>query len=137
MLRRRTFASCAICAAIIGLAADDASAQAPSGVKRTITARHDGPTEGYETVELIIDLDPNIETGWVIHPGTEGGVILEGGGELLIKGEPTVMSKPGTSWVLAAEAPHNLRNGPQATMLALTLTVQKGKPLTIPVPAPT
>ena len=137
MLRRRTFPSCAICAAIIGLAADDASAQAPSGVKRTITARHDGPTEGYETVELIIDLDPNIETGWVIHPGTEGGVILEGGGELLIKGEPTVMSKPGTSWVLAAEAPHNLRNGPQATKLALTLTVQKGKPLTTPVPAPT
>ena len=136
MLGRRTFASCAICAAI-GLAADDASAQAPSGVKRTITARRDGPTEGYETVELIIDLDPNIETGWVIHPGTEGGVILEGGGELLIKGEPTVMSKPGTSWVLAAEAPHNLRNGPQATKLALTLTVQKGKPLTIEVPAPT
>ena len=97
----------------------------------------DGPTEGYETVELIIELDPNIESGWVIHPGTEGGVILEGGGELLIKGEPTVMSKPGTSWVLAAEAPHNLRNGPQATKLALTLTVQKGKPLTIQVPKPT
>ena len=136
MLARRTFGFCAICAAI-GLAADDASAQAPSGVKRTITARHDGPTEGYETVELIVDLDPNIETGWVIHPGTEGGVILEGGGELLVKGEPTVMSKPGTSWVLAAEAPHNLRNGPQATKLALTLTVQKGKPQTVQVPAPT
>ena len=128
MLGRRTFASCAICAAI-GLAVDDASAQA--GIKRTITARRDGPTEGYETVELIIELDPNIETGWVIHPGTEGG------GELLIKGEPTVMSKPGTSWVLATEAPHNLRNGPQATKLALTLTVQKGKPLTIQVPTPT
>jgi quercetin dioxygenase-like cupin family protein len=136
MLGRRTFASCAICAAI-GLAADDASAQAPSGVKRTITSRRDGPAEGYETVELIIELDPKLETGWVIHPGTEGGVILEGGGELLIKGEPTVISKPGTSWVLAAEAPHNLRNGPQATKLALTLTVQKGKPLTIEVPAPT
>ena len=136
MLGRRIFGFCAICAAI-GLAADDASAQAPSGVKRTITARRDGPTEGYETVELIIDLDPNIETGWVIHPGTEGGVMLEGGGELLVKGEPTVMSKPGTSWALAAEAPHNLRNGPQGTKLALTLTVQKGKPQTIQVPAPT
>ena len=133
---RRTFASCAICAAI-GLAVDDASAQAPSGIKRTITARRDGPTEGYETVELIIDLDPNVETGWVIHPGTEGGVILEGGGEFLIKSEPTMMAKPGSSWVLAAEAPHNLKNGPQPTKLALTLTVQKGKSLTIPVPAPT
>ena len=136
MLGRRTFQFCAICAAI-GLVADDASAQAPSGVKRTVTARRDGPTEGYETVELIIDLDPNIETGWVIHPGTEGGVILEGGGQLLIKGEATVMAKPGTSWALAAEAPHNLKNGPQATKLALTLAVQKGKPQTVQVPAPT
>ena len=136
MLARRTFASCAICAAI-GLAADDASAQAPSGIKRTITARHDGPTDGYETVELIIEFDPNFESGWVIHPGTEGGVVLEGAGEFFIKGEPTVMSKHGTSWVLAAEAPHNFRSGPQATKLALTLTVQKGKPLTVPVPAPT
>jgi quercetin dioxygenase-like cupin family protein len=136
MLGRRRFQFCAICAAI-GLAADGASAQAPSGVKRTITGRRDGPTEGYETVELIIDLDPSIETGWVIHPGTEGGVILEGGGELLVKGEPAVMAKPGSSWVLAAEAPHNLRNGPHATKLALTLTVQKGKPLTVQVPAPT
>lgn len=135
MLGRRMLTGCVFCAAM-GLVADDASAQAPSGIKRTITARRDGPTEGYETVELIIDLDPNFETGWVIHPGTEGGVILEGGGEFLLKGE-TLMCKPGTSWVLAAEAPHNLKNGPQATKLALTLTVQKGKPLTTSVPAPT
>ena len=47
------------------------------------------------------------------------------------------MAKPGTSWVLAAEAPHNLKNGPQATKLALTLAVQKGKPQTVQVPAPT
>ena len=56
---------------------------------------------------------------------------------MIIKGQPTVKAAPGAIWVLAAEAPHNFKNGPQATKLALTLTVQKGKPLTTTVSAPT
>lgn len=135
MLGRRMFASCAICAAI-GLVADDALAQAQGGIRRTITARHDGPVDGYETLEVVADIDPDFVVPWHIHPGTESGYTLEGGGELSIKGEPTMATKPGASWVIAKENPHTFKNGAQATRLALSYTVEKGKPLTTPVPAP-
>jgi quercetin dioxygenase-like cupin family protein len=135
MLSRRMFASCAICAAI-DLVADDASAQAPSGLKRTITARRDGPTAGYETLEVVVDIEPNFVVDWHIHPGTEAGYTLEGGGELRIKGEETQMTKPGATWVIAPANPHTLKNGGQPTKLAITYTVEKGKPLATPVPAP-
>ena len=136
MLSRRRFTGCAICAAI-GLVADDASAQAPSGIKRTITTRIDGPTEGYETLQVIVDLEPNFLIDWHTHPGTEAGYTVEGGGELRIKGEAAQMVKPGFSWVTPPETPHMLKNGSQATKLFVTFTVQKGKPLSTPVPAPT
>ena len=135
MLSRRMFASCAVCAAM-GLVAADASAQGPSGLKRNILARRDGPSEGYETLEVIVDIDPNFVVDWHIHPGTEAGYTLEGGGELRIKGEQTMMTKPGASWVIAPENPHTLKNGPQATKLLVTYTVQKGKPLATLVPPP-
>ncbi|GEP00745.1 cupin domain-containing protein [Methylobacterium haplocladii] len=136
MLSRRMFTGCAICAAI-GFVADDGSAQTPSGIKRTITARTDGPIEGYETLEVIVDLEPNFVLDWHTHPGTEAGYTLEGDAELRIKGEEPKTMKPGFSWLTASETPHMLKNGSQATKLFVTFTVQKGKPLATSVPAPT
>lgn len=136
MLSRRMFTGCAICSAI-GFIADDVSAQAPSGIKRTISARKDGPIDGYETLEVIVEIEPNFVLDWHTHPGTEAGYTLEGDGELRIKGEEAKVVKPGFSWLTAPETPHILKNGSQATKLFVTFTVQKGKPLSTPVPAPT
>ena len=136
MLSRRMFTGCAICAAI-GLVADDVSAQAPGGLKRTIASRVDGPAQGYETLQVIVDVAPNFLIDWHTHPGTEAGYTLEGAGELRVKDQPAQMLKPGFSWVTAPETPHMLKNGPQATKLFVTFTVQKGRPLATPVPAPT
>jgi quercetin dioxygenase-like cupin family protein len=135
MLGRRMFASCAICAAI-GLVADDASAQAPGGLTRTITARHDGPIDGYETLEVVVELGPNYVLDWHIHPGTEAGYALSGGSELRVKGEATQTIKPGSSWVIAPAIPHTVTNGAELSRLAVTYTVEKGKPLATPVPPP-
>ncbi len=135
MLGRRMFASCAICAAI-GLSADDASAQAPSGLKRTIAARRDGPAEGYETLEVIVEVEPNFVIDWHTHPGTEAGYTLEGGGTLLVKGEASQVTQPGSAWVIGQTVPHALKNGDHPTKLAVTYTVEKGKPLSVPAPAP-
>ena len=135
MLSRRMFTGCVICAAV-GFVADDVSAQSPSGLKRSITARIDGPAEGYETLQVIVDIEPNFVIDWHTHPGTEAAYTLEGVGELRIKGEAPKMVKPGFSWVTAPETPHTLKNGSQATKLFVTFTVQKGKPLATPVSAP-
>jgi len=132
------FAGCAICAAI-GLVADDGSAQQTQpfpGVKRTIIGRRDGPSEGYETVESIVEFEPNKTVDWHTHPGTEAGYVLEGGGEWRVKGEATVTMTPGTNWVIAPDTPHSGRSGPQGSKLVFTHVVQKGKPFLTTVPAP-
>ncbi|MCF4128933.1 cupin domain-containing protein [Methylobacterium sp. SyP6R] len=136
MLSRRIFTGCAICAAF-GLVADDASAQPSGGIKRTITARTDGPAEGYETLQVIVDIEPNVTLDWHTYPGTEAGYALDGVGELRVKGEAPRTMRSGFSWMTAPDTPHMLKNGPQATRLLVTFTVQKGKPLATPVPAPT
>ncbi|OAS22595.1 hypothetical protein A5481_19590 [Methylobacterium platani] len=130
------FAGCAICAAI-GLISDDPSAQTASGIKRTVTGRTEGPAEGYETLQVIVDIEPNVVLDWHTHPGTEAGYTLDGTGELRVRGEPARTMTPGFSWVTAPGTPHMLKNGATATRLLVTFTVQKGKPLATPVPAPT
>ncbi|WP_331315876.1 cupin domain-containing protein [Methylobacterium mesophilicum] len=136
MLSRRMFTGCAICAAL-GVVADDVSAQGPGGIKRTITSRADGPMEGYETLQVVVDLEPNFVLDWHTHPGTEAGYTVGGVGELRVKGKDAQMLRAGSSWVTAAETPHMLQNGSEATKLLVTFTVQKGKPLASPAPAPT
>lgn len=136
MLSRRMFTGCVICAAF-GFVADDGSAQTPSGVKRTITSRTDGPSDGYETLQVVVDLEPNFNLDWHTHPGTEAGYAVEGAGELLIKGKEFQIITPGSSWLTAPQTPHSYRNGSQPTKLFVTFTVQKGKPLSTSVPAPT
>jgi hypothetical protein len=57
MLTRRGFAACALCA-VTGFLATGAEAQsAPAALKRTIIKRTDGPMDGYETVNVRVDLD--------------------------------------------------------------------------------
>ncbi len=45
-----------------------------------------GPGEGYETLQLIVDIEPNVVIDWRNHPGTEAAYTLDGVGELRIKG---------------------------------------------------
>lgn len=135
MLGRRLFASCAICAAM-GLVADDASAQGAPGMRRNVLTRRDGPVDGYETLEVLIEIDPNFLVDWHVHPGTEAGYTVEGGGEFHMKGEAAETIKPGSSWVVPPGTPHVFRNGSQLSKLAVTFTVEKGKPLATPVAAP-
>lgn len=88
-------------------------------LRRKILSRHDGPTDGYETLEVLAEIDPNFVVDWHIHPEIEAGYALEGGGELRVKGEATQIIKPGSTWVIAPVTPHTLH-----------------KPLATPVPAP-
>ncbi len=57
MLTRRGFTACALCA-VTGYVATAGQAQnAPAALKRTIIKRTDGPMDGYETVNVRVDLD--------------------------------------------------------------------------------
>jgi quercetin dioxygenase-like cupin family protein len=137
MLTRRGFAgfaSCAICAAT-GFIATDASAQGASdGVTRTTLSQMDGPTPGYYTLIMQVELAPNASLPRHTHPGIESGYVAEGGVEVTIKGQAAVAVKAGGAWQVAPETPHALKNGDKPTKYAITYTVEKGKPLISPAP---
>ena len=141
MLSRRDFASvasCAICA-LTGFIATDASAAegappaATPGVSRKILSQSDGPSPGYVTLLVAIEIEAGVTIGRHTHPGIESAYILEGGFELPIEGQPTRAYKPGDGFVVPAETPHaGNKNGDVKTKVLSTYIVEKGKPLASP-----
>jgi quercetin dioxygenase-like cupin family protein len=141
MLTRRDFASVASCAlcSLTGFIATDASAQTPPatngtpGVTRKILSQTDGPTPGYVTLVVDIEIEPGIMIGRHTHPGIESAYMLDGGFDLPIEGQPTVAFKPGMGVVVPANTPHaGGKNGDKKSHIVSTYIVEKGKPLASP-----
>jgi quercetin dioxygenase-like cupin family protein len=132
MLTRRGFAACALCA-VTGFVATGAEAQnAPAGLKRTIITRIDGPTDGYETVDVRVDLDAGATIARHTHPGIESSYVVEGGLELSVDGVGARTLKAGDGFQVPTRTPHGGKNGDKPTILAVTYVVEKGKPLASP-----
>jgi quercetin dioxygenase-like cupin family protein len=130
MLSRRTFAACALCAAA-GFLATGVEAQTP-GFKRTLLKQTDGPVDGYTTIEMRVEIDPNATVPRHTHPGIETGYVAEGGIELTIDGQGTFKLGPGDGFQVPTGTPHGGPNGPAKTVVISTYVVEKGKPLASP-----
>jgi quercetin dioxygenase-like cupin family protein len=132
MLTRRRFAACTLCA-VTGFLATGVEAQnPPPGLKRTIITRTDGPMEGYETVDVRVDLDAGTVVPRHTHPGVESSYVVEGVLELSVDGEGTRSLKAGDGFQVPTQRPHSGKNGDKPTILAVTYVVEKGKPLASP-----
>jgi quercetin dioxygenase-like cupin family protein len=132
MLTRRGFAACTLCA-VTGFLATGAEAQnAPAGLKRTIITRTDGPAEGYEAVNVRVDLDAGTVVSRHTHPGVESSYVVEGSLELSVDGEGTRTFKAGDGFQVPTRVPHSGKNGDKPTVLAVTYVVKKGEPLASP-----
>lgn len=140
MLSRRDFAgiaSCALCA-VTGFVATDASAQTSPpattpGATRKILSQTDGPTPGFVTLIVDIEIEPGVTIGRHTHPGIESAYMLEGGFDLPIEGQPTKSFKPGDAVVIPANTPHaGGKNGDKKSHIVSTYIVEKGKPLASP-----
>ncbi len=130
MLTRRGFAACALCA-VTGFLATGAEAQ-NAGLKRTIITRTDGPMDGYETVDVRVDLDAGTVVPRHTHPGIESSYVVEGQLELSVDGVGTRTFKAGDGFQVPPRVPHSGKNGDKPTVLAVTYVVEKGKPLASP-----
>jgi quercetin dioxygenase-like cupin family protein len=133
MLTRRGFAGCALCA-VAGFLTGGAEAQnASGGLKRTIITRMDAPMEGYEALNVRVDLDPGALIARHTHPGIESSYVVDGGLELSVDGQGTrTFFKPGDGFQVPTRTPHSGKNGDKSTTLAITYIVEKGKPLASP-----
>jgi quercetin dioxygenase-like cupin family protein len=132
MLARRRFAACALCAAT-GLVASKAGAETP-GFTRSILRRADYPGEKHATFQVLVDIEPNAVVPRHTHPGVETAYILEGGGELIVKGQPDRKLAASDGFLIPPETPHTLRNGPARTRVLAVYVVEKDKPLASPAP---
>jgi quercetin dioxygenase-like cupin family protein len=138
MLSRRIFGACAICSAV-GLVASRAEAQPQPRIpaespdlKVTMLRRADLPGGAHEVVQLLVEAKPNAVAPRHTHPGVESTVVLEGSGEQVIDGQPPLPVSAGDTWQVSAGVPHGGRYGPQGCKFIVTLSVEKGKPMTSP-----
>ena len=138
MLSRRIFGACAICSAV-GLVASRAEAQPQPRIpaespdlKVTMLRRADLPGGAHEVVQLLVEAKPNAVAPRHTHPGVESTVVLEGSGEQVIDGHPPLPVSAGDTWQVSAGVPHGGRYGPQGCKFIVTLSVEKGKPMTSP-----
>lgn len=140
LLSRRSFTSCAICAAIGGLADSGAMAQSATpaqttGVTRTIVSQTDLPDGKFVAIAVQAEIAAGATVARHTHPGVESAYVVDGEGELIVQGQADKRLKSADSFQVAAEVPHSLKNGSRPMKLAITYVVEKGKPLATPAPA--
>jgi quercetin dioxygenase-like cupin family protein len=136
MPKRRFFVGCALCA-LGGLIATSVAAQstAPAtatGVRRKVLQQTDGPTPGYVTVVVEIEVDADATVARHTHPGIESTYLIEGDGELLVDGQPSRRLKPGDAFQILVATPHSYKNGGKPAKFVGTFVVEKGQPLASP-----
>jgi quercetin dioxygenase-like cupin family protein len=137
-LNRRLIVGCALCA-VPGLIATGTSASAQSaapaataGVKRKILSQLDGPTPGYVTIAVELEIEPGALVARHTHPGIESTYFISGSGELLVDGQPAKPFKAGEAIQVPPGTVHSVKNGPTTTKGIGTYIVEKGKPLASP-----
>ena len=112
------------------------AAQAPPAVKRTVLQQGDLSVAGREVVQALAELPaPKGTTGRHTHPGEEVSYVMEGTLTLEVDGAPARTLKAGDAFLIPAGKIHNATNpGAGSAKVLATYVVEKGKPLTTPVP---
>jgi len=131
MATRRSFFGCALCAATIGLSATRVQAQT-SGVTRTIVQTTELPGGTHVAILVTAEIAANAEVARHTHPGIESAYVIEGESVLQMVGSPDRTVRAGDGFQIPAGTVHGVRNGARPTRLAITYTVEKGKPLASP-----
>jgi quercetin dioxygenase-like cupin family protein len=109
-----------------------AGAEPPQTAKRTFLQTFDVPGGDYETIIGMSEFAPNASIGRHSHPGPEGGYVLQGGGAILVDGQPPLALKAGQSYKVAPGVAHDVRSGAEGMKLIVTWVVEKGKPFASP-----
>ena len=120
-------------AAVVSLTA--AAQEAKTPVERTILERHDqSNVPDKEAVLGTVTLAPGAVVGFHTHPGDEAGYILKGSLTWKVRGQPDKILKAGDSFFNPRGSVHSVVGGPGGASAFSTWIVDKGKPMSEPVP---
>lgn len=101
-------------------------------ITRTILERFDVPDGSYETVVMLVEMEPQVNSGLHTHPGFDAAYLLEGSLTVLERGQPDKPIRPGESWRVPPGSVHEVKIADQATKVLAIYVVEKGKPLATP-----
>ncbi len=101
-----------------------------SGVTRTVLQRHPSPAEGWDTVQTLVEIPRDKESGRHSHPGVEVGYIVRGDVLMVFDDGHVLRLRTGDPFFIPSGAVHNARNvGRVTTMMLSTYVVDETKPL--------
>jgi quercetin dioxygenase-like cupin family protein len=110
-----------------------AQAAAPldaSGLKRTLVYKGPVAAADHEAVLAKIEVAAGGHVGRHTHRGDEVTYVVDGGGEIMIEGQPPLKLKAGDGFSVPAGKVHEFRNnGKVPVHLIAVYVVEKGKPL--------
>ncbi len=124
-----------IAAAFVVTALVVLGAQAPA-FKRTILQQMDLSAPGREAVMAAVEFPAGSETGRHTHPGEEISFVEAGPFILEIEGQPAKTLQTGQPFFVPAGVIHNGHPAAGGTAkVVATYVIEKGKPVSTPVPA--
>ncbi len=89
-----------------------------------------------EVVVVSAEFPSGAKTGLHTHPGDEYATVLEGSLDVLVEGQPPKRVQAGEAYHNARGVIHETRNtGETAARIVATFVIDKGQPLSQPVPA--
>ena len=104
----------------------------PEPIARTILEKFDVPDSHYETVIMLVELAPQVNTGLHTHPGFDAAYCVEGELAVLERGQSNKPIRVGESWHVRPGVVHEVKAGGQGTKVLAMYVVKKGKPLARP-----
>lgn len=141
MARKLLISATVFMLVLFGIAAYAQSGSAPQAAPPALTRKvlqtSEYPGDQYKTIEIYGELAPHAFAPWHTHPGMETGYLIDGQGDLMVKGQPVRHMKPGDSWQTPADTPHAVQNTGDAPIKFVSVyVVDKSKPLATPAQAP-
>jgi quercetin dioxygenase-like cupin family protein len=107
----------------------------PGPITRTVLERFDVPDSDYETVVMLVEMAPQVNSGLHTHPGFDAAYLLEGSLTVLERGQPDKPILPGESWRVPPGSVHEVKIGNQTTKVLAIYVVERNKPLATPFAA--
>jgi quercetin dioxygenase-like cupin family protein len=91
---------------------DDIAAIAPQQIWEGVVAR---AVHGDSTTMALIELAPNSHVPEHHHPNEQAGVLVRGLFRLRVADE-TLVVRPGGTWLIPADVPHEVHTGPDGAL---------------------
>src|SRR5437764_15111808 len=96
-------------------------------ITRTLMQKFDVPNSAYETVIMVVEMAPHVNSGLHTHPGFDSAYLLEGGLTVLELGKPDKPIRAGESWHVLPCAVHEVKIGARNSTVLAVYVVQNAK----------